>query len=186
MPTLEFPELADDVVRLRAWRDADADDQLAGLTDPLFVRHSDVPPLDRDKIIRRIAALDRQRMTGSAIYFAIVAAHDDTEVLGEVSLSDLDGGTGRGSVGYWLLGAARGRGAATRAVRLLAGWSFAELGLARLELTCGPDNPGSQRVALRSGFRQEGLLRSHQPFKGGRRDSLIFGLLPNDLAATEP
>ena len=71
---------------------------------------------------------------------------------------------------------ARGRGVATHAVRLIAGWAFTELGLARLELTCGPDNEASQRVAERCGFTREGL-RSHMPFKGGRRDTVVFSLL---------
>jgi RimJ/RimL family protein N-acetyltransferase len=64
---------------------------------------------------------------------------------------------------------------------VLARWAFAELGLARLELTCGPDNEASQQVADRCGFSREGLLRSHVPFKGARRDSVIYSLLPGEL-----
>lgn len=181
MTSLSYPYLADGEIALRGWREADADAQLAGLNDPVFVRFSDSTELSREQVLRRIAAVDGLREAGTAVYFAIVAAADDGEVLGEVSLSGIDDFQRRASVGYWLLPAARGRGAATRAVRLVAGWAFAELRLARLELTCGPDNVGSRQVAERSGFRQEGLLRSHLSFKGGRRDSLIYGLLPTDL-----
>jgi RimJ/RimL family protein N-acetyltransferase len=70
---------------------------------------------------------------------------------------------------------------ATQAVRLLTRWTFAELGLARLELTCGPDNEASQRVAERCGFVREGLVRSPVPFKGTRRHSVLYGLLPDEL-----
>jgi [ribosomal protein S5]-alanine N-acetyltransferase len=49
------------------------------------------------------------------------------------------------------------------------------LGLARLELTCGPDNAASRAVAARAGFAQEGVLRSHAAFKGGRRDTVVHG-----------
>jgi RimJ/RimL family protein N-acetyltransferase len=102
-------------------------------------------------------------------------------VLGCISLDEVRLDHGRAAVGYWLAPEARGRGAATQAVRLLARWAFAELGLARLELTCGPDNEASQRIAERCGFSREGLLRSHVPFKGGRRDSVIYSLLPGEL-----
>jgi RimJ/RimL family protein N-acetyltransferase len=86
----------------------------------------------------------------------------------------------RAAVGCWLAPHARGRGIATRAVRLLARWAFDDLGIARLQITCGPDNLASQRVAERAGFTREGVLRSHYPFKGGRRDTVVFSLLPGD------
>lgn len=101
-------------------------------------------------------------------------------VWGGASIYDIAVAEGRAAVGYWLAGHARGRGRATRTVRLPARWAFGDLAIARLELTCGPDNLASQRVAERSGFTCEGLLRSHLPFKGGRRDSLLFSLLPTD------
>jgi RimJ/RimL family protein N-acetyltransferase len=72
-------------------------------------------------------------------------------------------------------------GQAVRGPPALARWAFAELGLARLELTCGPDNEASQRVAERAGFSREGILRSHVPFKGSRRDSVLYSLLPGEL-----
>src|SRR5215211_5105964 len=61
-----------------------------------------------------------------------------------------------------------------------AGWR-ASSRLARLELTCGPDNRASQGVAERCGFTREGVLRSHMPFKGTRRDTVVFSLLPGEL-----
>jgi RimJ/RimL family protein N-acetyltransferase len=36
-------------------------------------------------------------------------------------------------------------------------------------------------VAARCGFVREGVLRSHVPFKGGRRDTVLHGLLPGEL-----
>lgn len=69
-------------------------------------------------------------------------------------------------------------------VRLLARWAFAGLGVVRLELTCVPDNVASLRVAERCGFVREGILRSHVPFKEGRRDTVIFGLLPDEISPT--
>jgi RimJ/RimL family protein N-acetyltransferase len=110
---------------------------------------------------------------------ALVEPDDDTAVLGGASLYDV--ADGRAAVGYWLTPAARGRGIASHAVRLLAGWAFEGLRIARLELTCGPDNVASQRVAERCGFVREGVLRAHLPFKGGRRDTVVFSLLPGEL-----
>ena len=102
-------------------------------------------------------------------------------VLGGGSLYGIDVQQGRAAVGYWLAPSSRGRGVATHATRLMARWAFEGLRVARLELTCGPDNERSQRVADRCGFVREGVLRSHIPFKGGRRDTVMFSLLPVEL-----
>ena len=124
---------------------------------------------------------EEARLRGEELSFAFAEPEDTTVVLGGGSVYGIDLDQGRASVGYWVSPEARGRGVATHATRLLASWSFNALGIARLELTCGPDNEASQRVALRCGFIREGMLRSHMPFKGGRRDTVMFSLLPGDL-----
>jgi RimJ/RimL family protein N-acetyltransferase len=88
-----------------------------------------------------------------------------------------------GHVGYWCASGARGRGITTTALRLLSRYAFDELGLERLELVTDPDNHASQRVAEKAGYRREGILRSHIRHPDGRRrDSVMFSLLPGELA----
>lgn len=181
MPTLTFPSLADEVLVLRPWVQVDVDQQLAAFADPLFATYSDWAPRSREQAGERIIAQEQARLRGEQVDFAVVDADDPEMLLGGASLNGVSPRDHRASLGYWLTPAARGRGVASRAVRLIAGWAFQTLGLARLEITCGPDNHGSRRVAERCGFSYEGRLRSHQTFKGGRRDTLVFGLLPGEL-----
>jgi RimJ/RimL family protein N-acetyltransferase len=84
-------------------------------------------------------------------------------------------------VGYDLFPHGRGRGVATRAVRLVGRWAFEELGVARLELRAHPDNVASQRVAERAGFTREGVERSSRRLYDRRHDCVLFSLLPADL-----
>ena len=87
-----------------------------------------------------------------------------------------------GHVGYWVAAAARRRGVASKALRLLAGWAL-DNGFGRVELVTDPDNVASQRVAEKVGFTREGILRSHVLHRDGRRrDSVMFSLLPGELA----
>jgi RimJ/RimL family protein N-acetyltransferase len=86
-------------------------------------------------------------------------------------------------VGYWLRREARGQGAATTAVRLVSRWAYAGLGIRRLNLMTAPENAASQRVAERAGFTREGLLRAWLPTAAGRRDSVMYSLLPDDPPA---
>jgi RimJ/RimL family protein N-acetyltransferase len=124
---------------------------------------------------------ERAQQRGEQLQFALVEPSDDDSVLGGASLHDVELKQGRAGVGYWLAQEARGRGAATRAVRLPARWAFDDLGIVRVVLTCAPDNHASQRVADRCAFSREGLSRSHMPLKGGRRHTVVFGLLPGEL-----
>src|SRR4051812_28859200 len=161
---LSFPALVGDVVRLRPWSEADVPGLVLAFGDPVLRRFSwrTAPYTERDARAD-LAGHEAARLRGEALHLALAEPADERGVLGGVSLHEVRPGQGCAAVGYWLGPAGRGRGAATQAVDLLARWAFAEHGIARLELTCGPDNAASQRVAERCGFTREGLLRSHVP-----------------------
>lgn len=185
MAPLSFPRppLVDEVVALRPWRRADIPQKLSGFSDPLCLRFS--WPLTEKfteaHVRQNLEDEERERLNGKALNFAVVDVAARDHVLGGAQLYDVDGARSCAAVGYWLAPHARGGGVATRVVRLLARWGFERLALARLELTCGPDNTASQRVAERCGFTREGVLRSHLPFQGERRDTVMYGLLPGEL-----
>jgi RimJ/RimL family protein N-acetyltransferase len=184
MATLAFPvpPLAGDVALLRPWGEADVPGIVRAFGDPVMRRFSwRTTPYTETDARHDLAAQEDARTRGEALHLAVADPRDRSALLGSVWLCEVRPGQGCAAVGYWLASGARGRGAATEAVRLLTRWAFAELGLARLELTCGPDNGASQRVAERCGFVREGVLRSHVPFQATRRDSVIFSLLPADL-----
>ena len=181
MPELRVPSLADDAVLLRPWREADMPAQLKAFSDPFFQRFSDWAPQTEAEARAYLAGHEQARRRGEQIELALVEPHDEHVVLGGASLNNVNLPQGRAAIGYWLAPHARGRGVATHAVRLIAGWAFRDLQLARLDLNCGPDNLASQRVAERCGFTREGVLRSHIPFKGMRRDTVVFSLLPGEL-----
>lgn len=185
MPVLQFPSppLADEVVLLRAWRAEDLPAKVLGFADPSVQRFSwpKATPYTEEDARSFFAFQEDARCRGEELNFAFVEPGDAEVVLGGGSLYGIDVQQGRAAVGYWLAPSSRGRGVATHATRLMARWAFEGLRVARLELTCGPDNERSQRVADRCGFVREGVLRSHIPFKGGRRDTVMFSLLPVEL-----
>jgi RimJ/RimL family protein N-acetyltransferase len=116
---------------------------------------------------------------GSCAGFSIRDAAND-EFLGFAAFVHLDLADKQGEIGYMLAQAARGRGAAGGSVELLTGWGFDVLGLERLELRIDVENEASRRVAERSGYRLDGVLRS-LAFKDGRRtDTGVWSRLPTD------
>ena len=69
---------------------------------------------------------------------------------------EIDRKAATGEIGYWVAREARGRGVATRAVRLACAWAASELGLTTLEIVVHEDNAPSLRVARAAGFTQAG------------------------------
>ncbi|HWF74414.1 MAG TPA: GNAT family protein [Solirubrobacteraceae bacterium] len=185
MPELRFPDppLADEVVLLRAWSSGDVPGQVMAFADPSVQRFSWPHTTAYTEAHARTFFVhqERARVRGEELNVAFTDPADPAVVLGGGSVYDIDLSQRRAAVGYWLAPASRGRAVATHATRLMAGWAFDTLGVARLELTCGPDNEASQRVAVRCGFVREGVLRSHVAFKGGRRDTVMFSLLAGEL-----
>ena len=60
------------------------------------------------------------RARGEEVNFALVEPDDPLLVLGGSSVYDIDLRQGRAAVGFWVAAAARGRGVATHATRLMA------------------------------------------------------------------
>jgi RimJ/RimL family protein N-acetyltransferase len=187
MPELPFPDppLAEGAVVLRPWRLDDAPFVVRACQDPLISRYSPAIPFPYAKpdALAWLKSQEPSRLTGRHLDLAVVNA-ESTEPLGAISIGNVDPTMLTASIGYWLAPEARGHGYMTSATRALARWAFGQLALQRLELTTDPQNVASQRIAERCGFRYEGRLRSHMRIRhsGERRDSLLYSLLPGELA----
>jgi [ribosomal protein S5]-alanine N-acetyltransferase len=70
----------------------------------------------------------------------------------------------------------RGRGIASEAVDLLAGWLFDSQAINRLSLSVHVDNIGSRRVAEKCGFTNEATAREAWYHKGKWHDLDVFTL----------
>jgi len=181
--TLRYPDppLQDGVVRLRPWAAHDIAPATAATRDPSIPRYTRVPEHQTEEGLREFIALRAvAREAGEALTFVVADAGSDA-FLGTVALLRFDWEQRRGEIGYWLASWARGRGVMTRAVALLSRWALADLGLARLALHTYVENAVSQAVAVRCGFRREGVLRSYEERKGRRYDVVVFSLVPGDL-----
>ena len=166
--------LSDGAVELRPIEKRDVGLVERAASDPEIRRRFG---LSRDRPSEYLARFRDAARGGSAAAFVICDVGGESFGVVTVEL----GNAGKGQVGYWLLPEGRGEGRATRAVRLTARWALSQPGVARLELSTDPENTASQRVAERSGFRREGVLRSYHEVGGRREDAVFFSLLPGEL-----
>ena len=163
--------------RRLASRDAPVLLELGNDADALrFVRSVEATPVTVEE---SLAWASDQWEQGKVADFAIVEPPDDTMVGG---ITYVRWGPTRASLGYGLLPAARGRGIATRALRVLVAWAFeAHPELVRVELWIVPGNDASARVAERAGFQYEGTFRSRYDIGAGeQRDVRVYSRLRTD------
>ena len=172
--------LSDGVVTLRPWTEADAPEIASALDgDPEISRWLDLIPQpytieDALAYVRGETGNERESR------FALTEAASG-RVVGSIGATWNEAGD-VAEVGYWLRADARGRGAATGAVRLLVRWVLAE-GAARVQLRADIENTASRRVAEKAGFHLEGVLRSASwsPRLERRLDWAMYSLLPGEL-----
>ena len=153
---------------LRPPDEGDLEAIAAGISDPDVMRWISSEPRSATDVL----ALNRARWAAGSPTFAI--CESDGVCVGHVWANIPPDEPGAAAIGYWLLPAARGRGLATRAVRLLCEWLVAERGVTTLRLFTDPMNEASQRVAERSGFTRIGLEKGREELDGRSIDRVRF------------
>jgi RimJ/RimL family protein N-acetyltransferase len=181
LPDLPGGHLTDGAVALRPLgpRDAEALHALHRVADVRASSHRS-EPIDPQTVARICAHAESNWLSGIRAHLAVVDAATG-DFAGDIGLFNLSP-VGEGMIGYSLLPAWRGRGHATRAVRLLSAWALGPAGLARIVAGTDPANAASQHVLDRAGFSREGYQRGHLPTaEGGRADVVSYALLATDL-----
>lgn len=147
--------LTDGVVTLRQWDPDEAGWYAAQVRDPEIQRFTrESPDLTEAEVRDAILTLARTREHAGLV----VTSAADGALLGNAGLRRTSA-DGVGELSYWVAPAARGRGVATRAIRLLTGlaWSY---GMREVRLHAHVDNIGSQRAAERAGFTRGSVERA--------------------------
>jgi RimJ/RimL family protein N-acetyltransferase len=180
---IEFPVegISDGAVRLRLPSDADVPRIVEACRDPEVSRYTTVPsPYHPSHTVEWMQRGMAGIAAGTDLH-TVIAEADGEDVLGTISLHEINRAAGRCVAGYLTAPWARRRGVAARALHLLCRFAFDDLRLARVEVTIEPGNAPSRATAESVGFREEGLLRSYMSVAGARRDMLMYSLLPGDL-----
>jgi RimJ/RimL family protein N-acetyltransferase len=179
MPALPVPDgLARDGVALRRLRARDAGAFAAAFRDDPRLAAAIGAEEDPTEIaVRRFIA--RQPALRARGEFLGLAVTDATRrpFLGHVMLHTVAWRHRRAELGFWLVAAARGRGAGTTAVSLLVDWAFAALALDRIEITTTPDNRAARALAAAVGFQEEGVMRARNRERGRPVDVVMLARL---------
>jgi ribosomal-protein-alanine N-acetyltransferase len=129
--------------------------------DELIQRFTTEPATLTAGMVRR-AIVDLLAAGSGSVGFLVADAVTGVR-LGNIALEHENG---VGEVSYWLAPGARGRGVATRALRMLSARAFGSLELTELVLWTRTDNSASRAVAERAGYRRDPTRDKRQQVKG--------------------
>jgi RimJ/RimL family protein N-acetyltransferase len=166
------PPLTDGVVVVRRIRAGDVEAIVAACQDPLIKRFTSAIPDPYDDADARHWIAGHERMLEQEVPLAFAA---DGFLVGTTGLHSADWRHRRADTGYWTAPDARGHGFASRALRLVCDWAFAEYDLVRIGLYADVSNVASHRVAERAGFEREGVHRRFMVMAGESRDCVAYG-----------
>jgi len=172
--------LSDGVIRLEKLSDSHLSGLASLLEDPEVLENTRVPEPPPQGFERDwLQAYKDGDADGTRDGFAIEDA-ETGEFLGIAGLVAIEAKESQAEIGYIVVREARGRGIATRALRLVTDYALGEVGLARVHLMIGGENTPSMRVAERCGYQREGVLRSLYVKPGRRADMVVYSRLPGD------
>ncbi len=173
-------------VVLRPWTADDLGAVRLAAEDPLVSLITSVPACGDEQDCRAWIARQHERAR-ERIGWSFAVDDGSGTAVGQIGLWPHPRDRKRASIGYWLVGPARGGGRAAAALALLAGWAVTPNGddtgerpFERLEIYVEPWNVASWHTAERCGFRREGLMRSWETVGGQRRDMYMYARLRTD------
>jgi RimJ/RimL family protein N-acetyltransferase len=167
-------------------REFTADDWTAVLayqSEPLYLRYypwQERTAADVQVLVQMF--LGQQRAEPRLKYQFAVTLKTTGELIGNCGVRLDTAEAHQADIGYELAPAHWGHGYASEAARAVVQFGFTELHIHRIWAECVAENVGSARVLQKLGMKQEAQLRQNQYFKGRYWDTLIFGMLAQEIA----
>ena len=164
-------------VTLRWISEGDVDAFYAIYSNPEVMRYWSTPPLaNREAAVNLINKIQEDWQRRVILKWGIARRTDD-QLIGSVTLFNLDFNHRRAEIGYALGRAHWGKGYMNEALMALLKYAFEVLDLHRIEADVDPRNAASIKTLERLGFQREGYLRERWQTYGEIQDAFFYGLL---------
>lgn len=118
---------------------------------------------------------------GEVVYAVILRETD--ELVGAISLLEIDHRHRRAELGYWVGKPFWNQGYATEAALALIAHGFDAMSLNRIQATHLVRNPASGRVMQKAGMSYEGKLRQYVLGRSGFEDLELYAIVRSDIRA---
>ncbi len=153
--------------------------------EPLYLRYypwTERTPADVQAFVQM--QVDNQKVEPRHKFQLVITLKTTGELIGNCGVRMDTPEAVQADIGYELAPAHWGKGYATEAAGMMVHYGFTELKMHRIWAGCTAANTGSAHVLQKLGLQQEGRLRENEYYKGRWWDTLIFGILYEEWAAS--
>ena len=175
LPTIDASRLS-----LRWISTADTDAFYAIYSHPEVMRYWSTPPLADREVAANLIKKIHEDWKRRVILKWGIALRTDNQLIGSVTLFNLDFNHRRAEIGYALGRDYWGQGYMIEALMAVLKHAFEVLDLHRIEADVDPRNAASIRTLERLGFQREGYLRERWQINGESQDAFYYGLLRHE------
>jgi ribosomal-protein-alanine N-acetyltransferase len=121
---------------------------------------------------------NRRDWKGGRSYVLMLTPRErEARIVGRIALGGvLHGAFQSAYLGYWIDAEHQGHGLMTEAVRAATTFALCTLRLHRVQAAVMPNNPGSQRVLEKVGYRREGIALRYLCIAGSWEDHVVFAV----------
>ncbi|MGQ3479133.1 GNAT family N-acetyltransferase [Paenibacillus sp. TY11] len=173
-----FPVLETERLRLRQLTLGDAEDVFAYFSRDEVTKYYDLESFTEveqaEKFIRSMLTRYEKQ---EGFRWGITLKEAPERIVGTIGFHNWHKEHSRIEIGYELAPEYWRQGLMTEAVKVVVDYGFHLPQVHRIEAFIDPDNEGSRRLLLKSGFTKEGHLRDYFYEKGQFVDAVIFGYL---------
>ena len=164
-------------VSLRWICEQDTDAFYAIYSNPEVMRYWSTPPLANREAATDLIKKIQEDWKRRVILKWGIARRTDDQLIGSVTLFNLDFNHRRAEIGYALGRDHWGQGYMREALMAVLKYAFEVLELHRIEADVDPRNAASIKTLERLGFKREGYLRERWQVNGEIQDAYFYGLL---------
>ncbi|XLS29399.1 GNAT family N-acetyltransferase [Flavobacteriaceae bacterium M23B6Z8] len=134
--------------------------------------------LEKTKVFLRQTAKLQQQKKG---YFFFIFDKEKNKPKGLINIKNINRKIPMCELGYFVDKNLQGKGIISKGVGIVIKFCFEQMKMNKIFICTDPENIGSQKVALKNGFIQEGILRNEFKDPDGQvHDVVYFGLLKDD------
>jgi ribosomal-protein-serine acetyltransferase len=126
------------------------------------------------------SVIEKRDETGNEVYVIWYKG----DFAGLISFLNTDKVNEKTELGYWLVEQFTGKGIITSCAQAMLQLAFEKMMMNRVTIRCAIDNTPSENVALRLGFKFEGVERQGERYRDQHFDLKVFSLLKSEYPAS--